>query len=171
MKNANNIAILASNAIAQRPESFTVLYTVERTGLLAVFARYKTCRKRMYLYYPTAAKVALISALVLKMQIDEKQLKKSPVAECLRICSENMGCVLEIAALVTTGDWDKIYDQKYITKASKEIGQILSPETLATILEWTLYACSYVPFANAIGSILQVVVTNPKATQIADTSK
>ena len=172
MDENTTIDVLAANAIAQKPDSFIIRWVEgHRSWRTFYLHRYAKRSKRIYLYKPSAEKVALVSALVLQLGVDEARMKESPVSEAMRIASSKMPIALRIIAIQTTADWTRVYDEDWLDARVKFFGRMLDVQAVATLLEWVLMAGEFLPFANALGLILQVNVISPKAQKKANTKK
>ena len=156
MENKDLIPVLAAEAMARKPEYISVPYEVEIRSWRSFFRRRAVVRtKKFHLYRPTAAKVALASALCLKLEINAGRMKKNPIVEAMRISAMHTLTVARIIALHTTANWDEVYDEEWLAKRAELLSRILNMETMATLLEWVVLAGDYVPFASALGSTLR----------------
>ena len=157
MEEKDVMPIMAAEAIAQKPEYISVPYEVEECSLRTSFRRKVFIRtKKFHLHRPTAAKIALVSALVLKLEINNVRMKKNPIVESMRVSAKHTLTVARIIALHTTTNWKKVYDEEWVTARAEMLARVLNMATMATLLEWVVIAGDYLPFANALGSTLRV---------------
>ena len=164
------MSVLAAEAMAQKPEYIGVPHEVEIRSWRSFFKRKVVVRtKKFHLYRPTAAKVALTSALYLKLEINAGRMKKNPIMEAMRISAKHTPVVARIIALHTAASWDEVYNEEWITARADLLARVLNMETLATLLQWAILAGDYVPFAHALGSTLQAPDTVLKAKRNQNT--
>ena len=158
---------LAGEAIAQTPTHFELQYVGKVKGwhTLGMSIRVKRTRK-VPLHPASFRKMALISSLVLQMDINEEKMKAAPVKEAMRIISRQSGVVIRIIALATAEDKTEYNNEEWIQRRIELLEDKLSAEAATQLLMWILLAGDFINFANTIGWIIRVSVTTPKATPI-----
>jgi hypothetical protein len=168
MEENDVMPVLAAEAMAQKPEYISVPCEVEGRSWRTLYRRRVYTRVRnFHLYRPTAAKVALTSALFLKLEINAGRMKKNPIVEAMRVSAKHTQTVAKIIALHTTMNWDEVYSEEWVSTRAELLARIFNMQTMATLLEWTILAGDYLPFANALGSTLQAndIVLKAKKSQ------
>ena len=160
----NAIEIMAAEAMAQKPERITVSFETEERSWRTLFRRRAAVSTKDFrLFRPTAAKVALSSALILRLEINAVRMKKNPIVEAMRVSAKHTPIVARIIALHTTADWEEVYDDAWLDRRAGLLARVLNMATMAALLEWVILVGDYIPFASALGSTLRVSDTVLKA--------
>ena len=144
-----------SDAIAERPEHFTIKYkeiqevdieVSERRYLKHIPFLYRTevvtkqesksvdLERVFTIHRPTLGQLQLMSKPYLLMDIDEAQFESNPMQEVMRICETKSDHVTEYIAYSVIGDKDDLLNPKIVGEVADFIKWHCTPNDLALCL-------------------------------------
>lgn len=162
---------LAGEAIAQKPDAFKLSW-VERIRIrktLYIPVRVKRS-KWMHLYAIPLQKMALLSSLILELDVNEERMKAEPVRETMRIIANQTPLIMRIIAIVTIEEEAQYHDENFLEKQIELLSRALTPTLASELLMRIILRGDFINFANTIGLTLRINITAPKADPIVKDS-
>lgn len=119
-----DINLYLSDAIMERPYSFSVDYKKGKT----------TMSKRFYLYPMTLGKMFLFQRMISSLQINQRNLEIASSVEALRLVNSKKDACLSIITYGTCKDKYEVFDMDFVEKRKDFFSRNLSVEDMATLL-------------------------------------